>query len=160
MLIRFMTAFLFWLSLRQIWPDQKSLTNWLALLFVIYPIFTLQPLSVAYTLHWAMYFVFMLSLFLMLFAIRHRNIYLPLTIVALLLEVFHLISIEYFSGLELSVPIFLWLLFSDLSPGSIEENRADQFPYLVVLALYVVYRSSYGTLFGYDRFALLPTLTG
>ena len=161
MIIRFMTAFLFWLSLREIWPGQKSLTNWLALLFVIYPIFSLQPLSVAYTLHWAMYFVFMLSLFLILYANRHKNIHLPLTIVAVLLEVFHLISIEYFSGLELSVPIFLWLLFSDLTlRDRLKKTVRTSFPYLVVLALYVVYRSSYGTLFGYDRFALLPTLTG
>ncbi len=161
MLIRFMTVGVFWLALRQIWPGRDSLTSWLALSFAIYPIFTLQPLSVAYTLHWAMYFVFMLSLFLMLYAIQHAKTYLPLTVLAVLLEVFHLICIEYFSGLELSRPIFLWLLFFNLS-GRERFKKALRYslPFLITLALYAVYRSSYSLLFGFDRFALLAALSG
>src|SRR5512140_1211275 len=92
MLLRFMTAGLFWLALRQIWPGKNGLTSWLALLFVIYPIFGLQPLAVAYTLHWSMYLVFMLSLFLMVYALRHAKVSVPLTIVAVLLEAFQLVS--------------------------------------------------------------------
>ena len=160
MLVRFLTALVFWLSLRQIWPQQKSLTAWLALIFSIYPIFTLQPLAVAYTLHWVMYLVFMLSLLLMLLAVRRPAAFIPLTIGALLLEASHLAFIEYFSGLELCRPIFLWLLLSD-SRWWDRWRKAFKYalPYLIVLALYVVYRSSYGAIFGYDRFTPLATLT-
>jgi hypothetical protein len=150
-----------WLALRQIWPDRSSLTNWLTLLFVIYPIFTLQPISVAYTLHWAMYLVFMLSLFFMLYAVRHERSYILLTVLAVLLEMLHLLCIEYFAGLELSRPIFLWFLFSSLpSRERLKKTLRCSLPYLITLAIYVVYRTSYSTLFGFDRFALLSTVTG
>ena len=113
MLLRFLTVLMFWLSVRQLWPEQVALTTWLALFFAVYPIFALQPLSVAYTLHWTMYFVFMLSIFLMLLAVRNQKFYWPITILAVLLEASQLLLIEYFSGLELSRLIFLWFLFPD-----------------------------------------------
>ncbi len=159
MLIRLLTALTFWLGLRQIWPEQRSLTAWLTLLFAIYPIFTLQPLAVAYTLHWVMYLVFMLSLLLMLLAARHPRAFFALTVVAVLLEACHLVFIEYFSGLELCRPVFLLLLFADLPAGDRWKKVLKiSAPYLLVLGLYVVYRSSYGSIFGYDRFTPLATL--
>lgn len=160
MAVRFLTALMFWFALRQLWPNQSRLTAWLALIFVLYPIFTLQPLSVAYTLHWSMYLVFMTSLFLMLAAARHPRFFLPLTLVALLLEVVHLALIEYFSGLELGRLVFLWLLYADLQAGGRSRKILRQaLPYLVVLALYVIYRSSYSEIFGYDRFTPLTTIS-
>ena len=159
MLLRFATVALFWLSLRQIWPGRGALAAWLALLFAIYPIFGLQPLAVAYTLHWAMYLLFMLSLFLMLYAVRHGKWYVPLTAAAVVLEAFQLVSIEYFAGLELSRPIFLWLMFSDLQ-GRERWKKAlfTNLPSLVTLGLYAIYRSEYANLYGYDRFTVLNTL--
>ena len=161
MFLRFLTVLMFWLSVRQLWPEQSALATWLALFFAIYPIFALQPLSVAYTLHWTMYFIFMLSMFLMLYAVKHQRLYWPITILALLLEASHLLLIEYFSGLELSRLVFLWFLF----PGLALWDRTKKvlryaLPFLVMLLLYVIYRSSYGALFGYDRFAPLSFLHG
>ena len=161
MLLRFLTVLMFWLSVRQLWPEQVALTTWLALFFAVYPIFALQPLSVAYTLHWTMYFVFMLSVFLMLLAVRNQKFYWPITILAVLLEASQLLLIEYFSGLELSRLIFLWFLFPTLAFG----DRAKKvlryaLPFLVTLLLYVIYRSSYGAIFGYDRFVPLSFFHG
>ena len=160
MLIRFLTSLVFWLALRQIWPGQSRLTAWLALLFVIYPIFTLQALAVAYTLHWIMYLVYMISLLLMLYGVRRSRYYIPFTAGAVVLEGLHLAFIEYFSGLELCRLVFLWLLLQDL-PSRERWRRTLRYaaPYLVVLALYVVYRSSWSDIFGYDRFTPLATLT-
>src|ERR1700690_486293 len=115
MFIRFLTVLMFWLSVRQLWPEQVALTTWLALFFAVYPIFALQPLSVAYTLHWTMYLVFMASMFLMLVAVRKQKFYWPITILAVLLEASQLLLSEYFSGLELSRLIFLWFLFPGLA---------------------------------------------
>ncbi len=159
MLLRFGTALLFWLSARQIWPGQNGMVAWVAVLFAIYPIFTLQPLSVAYTLHWTMYLVFMASLYLMLEAIRHPRTAVPLTAAALLLQGTHLVFIEYFSGLELCRPILLWAMFAGM-PARDRWARAlkTSLPYLIVLILYVAYRSSYAAIFGYDRFTPLGTL--
>ena len=161
MLLRFLTVLMFWLSVRQLWPGQVALTAWLALFFAVYPIFALQPLSVAYTLHWTMYFVFMASVCLMLYAVRHRKLYWPITILAVLLEASQLLLIEYFSGLELSRLIFLWFLFPSLAFWDrTKKVLRYALPFLVTLLLYVIYRSSYGLLFGYDRFVPLSFFHG
>ncbi len=159
MIIRFLTAIAFWLALRQIWPDRARLTGWLAAVFVVYPIFTLQPLAVAYTLHWFMYLIFMISLGLMLYAISHPRYLLSLSAAAIALEAVHLAFIEYFSGLELCRLVFLWLLLRDVPlKERWRQTLKYALPYLLVLAAYVVYRSSYSDLFGYDRFTPLATL--
>jgi hypothetical protein len=159
MALRFLTAFTFWLCMRQVLPSQRGLTAWLCVLFVIYPVFTLQPLAVAYTLHWVMYLVFMLSLLAMLAAIRSGRGFVPLTVLALILEATHLAYIEYFAGLELCRPIFLWLMFSGEPPGDHWKKALKHAaPYLAVLALFVIYRSSWAAIFGYDRFTPLATL--
>ena len=159
-LLRFLTVQVFWMSARRIWPQTGSLTAWLGLLFAVYPIFTLQPLAVAYTLHWSMYLVFMLSILLMLEAIRHPRSFVLLTVAAVLLQAVHLALIEYFAGLELARPVLLWLLLRDLKARErIRQAVKLASPYLVVLLVYAAYRSSYGVLFGYDRFNTLAILT-
>jgi hypothetical protein len=160
MLIRFLTVQVFWLSVRSIWSHAMGLAAWLGLIFAIYPIFTLQPLAVAYTLHWVMFLVFMLSVLLMLEAAQRPRSFVLLTVLAVVLQITHLGMIEYFSGLELSRPIFLWLLLRDLN-GRARVRQAVKLalPYLVVLVLYAAYRSSYGVIFGHDRFNTLGVLT-
>jgi hypothetical protein len=83
------------------------------------------------------------------------------TVIAVALQVIHLALIEYFSGLELARPILLWLALRDLEPRlRVRQAFKRAIPYLLVLLLYVVYRSSYAVMFGYDRFNTLETLTG
>jgi hypothetical protein len=157
--IRFLTALTFWLCVRQMLPARQSLTAWLCVVFVIYPVFTLQPLAVAYTLHWVMYLVFMLSLLAMLTAIRSNRGFLLLTALALVLEATHLAYIEYFAGLELCRPVFLGLMLSGESARERwKKGLKYAAPYLAVLVLFVVYRSSWAAIFGYDRFTPLATL--
>ena len=160
MLVRVVTVLVFWISARRIWPQAGTLTAWLGILFAVYPIFTLQPLAVAYALHWTMYLVFMLSILAMLEAQRRPKSSVLLTAVALALQAVHLALIEYFAGLELARPILLWLLLRDLGGRArIKESARLSIPYLLVLLLYVGYRSSYGVIFGYDRFNMAATLT-
>jgi hypothetical protein len=160
MIIRFLTFQVFWLGTRRIWPGASSLASWIALIFCIYPIFTLQPLAVAYTLHWTMFLVFMLSLLLMLEAQARPRYFAVLTAAALLLEATHLALIEYFSGLELARPVFLWLLFGALAPRArLRMTARSAWPYLIILGFYAIYRSSFAAIFGYDRFQTLATLT-
>ncbi len=161
MVIRFLTALLFWLALSRIWPELTHLTAWLALFFAVYPVFPLQSLSVAYTLHWFLYLVFMLSVYLMLLAAYDRKAYLGFSLPAILLQMFHLALIEYFAGVELIRPILLWFAFRDRPLSERLKLVAKHWlPYLGVLGLYTGYRLSYSTLYGYDRFqpALLDEL--
>ncbi|HEY5984687.1 MAG TPA: hypothetical protein VIU38_14570 [Anaerolineales bacterium] len=161
LVLRFCTAAFFWLGFRQIWPGKEVLTGWLVLIFAIYPAFHLQPLAVAYTLHWSMYLAFAASVFLMLLAARHPRAYMPLTASAMLLEVLHLLVIEYFSGLVLSRMVLLWLSFAGLPARQRWKNSLrHSLPYLAIFLLYLVYRSSFVSLIGVDRFPLEATLLG
>jgi hypothetical protein len=95
----------------------------------------------------------------MLAAIRSGRGFVALTALALILEATHLAYIEYFAGLELCRPAFLWLLLSSESAGERwKKTLKHAAPYLAVLALFVVYRSSWAAIFGYDRFTPLATL--
>lgn len=161
MLIRAVTVWAFWLAARRIWPGSSGLTAWLALIFAVYPIFTLQPLAVAYSLHWAMYLVFMLSILAMLESLRRPVGAGVFTGISLVLQVVHLGVIEYFAGLELARPILLWLAFRGVEPRErLRRTFTRAAPYLTVWVLYVAYRTSYAYLFGYDRFHTLTTLAG
>jgi len=154
MTLRFLTVLAFWFSVRMVWPNLTGMATWLALFFAIYPAFPLQSLSVAYTLHWFLYLVFMLSVGLMLQAARKPQAYLKYTSLAIILQMFHLLMIEYYAGLELIRLVFLWFLFREMPFAERWKKVLKQWlPYLGVLGLYAVYRLSYSTLYGYDRFS-------
>jgi hypothetical protein len=157
MFLRFLTVLVFWFSVRMVWPNLTGMATWLALFFAIYPAFPLQSLSVAYTLHWFLYFVFMLSVALMLLAARKPQAYVQFTGLAVILQMFHLLMIEYYAGLELIRLVLLWFIFREMPAAERWKKVLKQWlPYLGVLILYAVYRLSYSTLYGYDRFT--PTL--
>jgi len=161
MLLRFFTSVGFWLTARLLWPDEQRAT-WLALFFALHPVYTLQPLAVAYTLHWVSYLAVMFSFALMLFSVQARGKSRWLFWgAALVLELYHLVMMEYFSGLELVRVLFLWISLSHLPwKERIKHTLRLWLPYLLVLLLYAAYRLSYSELFGYDRFepALLSGL--
>ncbi|MCJ7435197.1 MAG: hypothetical protein MUO77_17080, partial [Anaerolineales bacterium] len=76
----------------------------------------MQTLPVAYALHWTMYLVCMLSVLAMLLSLRRQKYSIVFSITSLVTQVFHLLMIEYYFGVELVCPIFLWLFFCDLPP--------------------------------------------
>ncbi len=162
MILRFLTVLTFWYAVRLVWPNLTGMAVWLALLFAVYPAYPLQSLSVAYSLHWIMYLVFMLSVVMMLKAARNPKSYLLYTGLALILQLFHLLMIEYYSGLEFVRLILLWFVFSN-NPGTSTGSEISYLkrwkqvlkqwlPYLLVLGIYAAYRMSYHTIYGYDRF--------
>ncbi|PWH12386.1 MAG: hypothetical protein DDG60_13425 [Anaerolineae bacterium] len=163
MTLRFLTALAFWGTLRLFWPNQQALTAWLGVFFVLQPVYTLQPLAVAYTLHWVAYLAVMASFALMLLSRRARGTKMWLyAVLALLLQAYHLVMMEYFAGLEIARIVLLWFSQTDVPlQQRLRRTLRAWLPYLVILVLYAVYRLSYDKIFGYDRFApaLLTALT-
>lgn len=153
MALRFATALTFWLILRVLWPGREDLTAWLALFFAIHPVFTLQSLSVAYTLHWVSYLSVALSFLFMVLAIQNRNRFWHFSILAFLLQGFHLLMMEYYAGLEIFRILLIFLVLPKTHwPERIKKALLTWLPYLFILSLYAVYRLSYSQTFGYDRF--------
>jgi hypothetical protein len=150
-IVRFAVAYVAWLCLNQLWQHPKE-NALISALFLVYPTFLLQSMAVAYALHWLMYLVFMLSILCTLLALKNPKYYLVLTALAVLLEAFHLLMIEYFVGLEIARVLFIWLTQKEKALGRRALNSIKLWlPYLLILILYVVFRSSYAQIFGFDR---------
>jgi hypothetical protein len=141
LIMRWLTVVTMWSVFRMLWPKSGWQNLTAALFFTLYPFFTLQPLAATFVLHWTGYFLYGLSIFFMLQSLRKR--YWLYTILALLTQVMHLFTLEFYSGIELLRPIFLWIAL-----GSLYQSRPEKLksvlrrwaPYLVVFILYFVWR--------------------
>jgi hypothetical protein len=151
LVLRFLTVWTFFGCLNLLWPNHKKENGLVATLFLIYPVFQVQPNAVSYSLHWVTYLIFMLSLLFMILAIRRTNFFIIFSLVSLLLEVFHLLMIEYFAGIELVRPFLLWFAFRE-APVRERLWRVFRFwiPYFGILVLYAAFRASFTQLLGHD----------
>ncbi len=139
--VRCLTVLGIWGVFNQIWPEYPRQTFIAGMLFALYPFYTLQPLSVAYAPHWVTYFLLSGSLLAMILAYKNPKHFWLFTSIALMSEVTHLVTVEYFTGLELLRPIILWYLLG-------KKRWRDKFleifkrwlPYLIPFLLFVVWR--------------------
>lgn len=144
LLVRWATAVAMWWCLMRIWPQKKLVNSMAALLFAVFPVFTQQAISVAYNQHWICYFLYFLSLGLMIEAFWRPRWKWVLTVLAFAVSMFEMITMEYYVGLELLRPVFLWLLVAR-TPGNL-KNRLSQLgrwwlPYLLGLLAFVSWRT-------------------
>jgi hypothetical protein len=143
LLLRWATTAAMWWSLILLWPTRKQIITWAALLFCVYPVFSQQAISVAYNQHWICYFLYFLSLGLMIEAIRHPRWRWLLTGLALCASMFQLFTMEYFVGLELIRPFFLWAQITK-KPGKLKEHGVTlgklYLPYLLGLITFIAWR--------------------
>jgi hypothetical protein len=142
-LLRWLTAVAFWLVFRSLWPKHEKLVVVPALLFAVYPLYTLQPMAVTYITHWVAYLFYALSFWLMILAIRDIKRLWPLLLLSVALDGLQLFTIEYFNGIELLRPIILWMALS--APQADSRSRFKSvtwtwLPYLGVLAAFVFWR--------------------
>lgn len=144
LLLRLGIAVSTWKLFRAIWPDRNKEALQIALIFLLYPFFLMTPAPIAYTHIWFGFLSTILSFLLMVHAYnskKYKAIF--LTIVALLLEVVHLFTGEYFSGLEFVRVAILWNL-ANSGESSLSQKTARVFlnwlPYAVVLGLFTYWR--------------------
>lgn len=141
--LHFFTALFGWLSFTEIWPDHQRQATWAAVLFAIYPTFKLQPLSVAYMLHWSSFMLFALSVWAMARSITRSRGREASLVFGLISSAAQMAFIEYFTGLELIRPLILWLLISrEIQPAGkrLIKTILAWLPYLLLLAVFLIYR--------------------
>jgi hypothetical protein len=143
LLLRWGTASAMWWTLIQLWPGHRRESTWAAMLFAIYPVFTQQSISVAYSQHWMCYLLYFLSLGWMVQAYRKPRWYWPLTFLALAASMVELLTMEYYAGLELLRPLLLWFFIVE-KPGKFHTRLTSVlrgwFPYLLGLAGFLIWR--------------------
>jgi hypothetical protein len=141
LILRWLTATVLWGVFKTLWPDKGWQNLTAALIFTLYPFFTLQPLAVAYSLHWAGYLLYALSIYLMLIAQKER--FRVFTTLAILTQALHLLTLEFYAGIDLLRPVFLWIVLS-LPNQKTREKLKNVFrkwaPYLAVFILYFIWR--------------------
>lgn len=106
---RWFVVIAFWWCLSLLWPESKRQVLYTALLFAIYPVFYQQPIAVTYMHVFIWYASYFLSIGLMIHAVRKAKLFSFSTLLSILFAIFHIFSVEYFWGLELTRALFLWL---------------------------------------------------
>ncbi|NCP88383.1 hypothetical protein GW781_12955 [bacterium] len=142
LLLRWLTGVFFWLTLRRIWPQHRLQTAWVAILFLVSPVFTLQFISVAFSQHWICALLYAFSLWAMLKALdsgRFSGLWL---VAALTASALHLWTMEYFLGLEIFRYALLWRMAGAAAPFHrrlVTVLRAG-WPFALALVVYVFWR--------------------
>ena len=161
LLLRWLSAWIFYLVLGQVWPEARRQNLTAAVIFLLYPVFTQQAIAVTFFQQWLQYVLYFFSLLAMLKAAaaagwRSRG----WTVASLAAMLVQFTVTEYFLPVELIRPILLWLFLanrSDALTGETWQRRAVRVlktwgPYLAGLAAYVVYRLFFLELSGEDPY--------
>lgn len=137
------TAVVVWFSFRHLWPKSLKAVTWAALLFLVYPVLKQQPTAVTYIQHWISFFLFTLSILIMIVSVEETRRYWLLTIPGVFLAFLHPLIIEYYIGLELIRPVLLWLM-TGKEDHPLRQKIVKVFrywiPYLISLCLFLVWR--------------------
>jgi len=143
LLMRWVSAVCLWWGLTGLWPRCRRQATLIAFLFAIYPIFTQQYTSVAYSQHWLNYALYLASISLMIHAVRKPRSFWWMTTLSLAAMLGQLSITEYFIGVELLRPIFLWLVVGPQEGGFWKRLRKTMLlwlPYLLLTAGFIIWR--------------------
>lgn len=127
-------------SLKPLWPDQTRRILFIGLIFAIYPGYYQQPSAVIFLPHLAALGLFFVSLGAMARAISAKNPwrYWALSIATCAVQMF---TVEYYVGLELIRPIYLWFLLTNQNKkpnlGTVVRLWS---PFIIVFAAWVAWR--------------------
>jgi hypothetical protein len=106
---RWVTAALFWLLLRRLWPSREEMAFWASAFFLLYPGFNQQWVAYLYSHFFIVLSLFLFSLWAMLRALESAAPSSRWHGVALLASALNLWMMEYFFFLELVRPFLLWV---------------------------------------------------
>jgi len=141
--LRWLSALGFWITLRGLWPRRTTEAGWMALLFAVYPGFSQQSISIAYSQHFICYALFVASLALMVWGLRRRRWFTLFTVLSVLTSLLEMFTMEYFAGLEILRPLLIWMVTRE--PGEKWAATAKRvlrywLPYLLALILFLAWR--------------------
>lgn len=138
---RFLCTLSMWWALRCLFQKPSPILDWAALLYLVYPGMTQQFVAIMHTNYDLVQMVFWLSFALMGKALMAEASRYWLLLISAVLAALTLFSTEYFFGLELLRPIFLWYVFSGMLPKvRIKQLLRYWWPYALVITFYTYWR--------------------
>ena len=129
--------------IRQVWKGNREAAFFVGLFFLVYPCFTQHSIAIVYSHFNIVMSCLFFSLGLTLYTFEHKKHCLLLTLLALMLAVFNLLSMEYFFMLELLRPVFIWSRITRESLSFKEKSRRfirHWAPFLLVFLGAVIWR--------------------
>jgi len=147
-LARWLTGLAAYWVLTLTWPEHKEQSLWVTLLFLVYPGFFQQYIPITYGHQFLIMSAYLLSIGLMLKAIRTIKYYWLYTSIALIIGVLSLFALEYFFGLELLRPVLLWLVLESLGYSGWQRMKKTLFawaPYAIASIAFLIWRVTHET---------------
>lgn len=165
--IRWLGAVALWWALRQIWPKRHQTLTWAAVLFLVYPGFGQQFVSINSSRHLFPLVSFFLSLGFTGKAILGQRNRWGLTAVAVALSLITLFTTEYYYGLELIRVLILVILCGrkeQVPRKKLGDILNAWLPYALPLAIVFAWRFATSQSINYqvvlvDRFQISPLQT-
>jgi hypothetical protein len=140
---RWLGCLALWWTLRGLWPRRTVQAAMVSFLFAVYPGFSQQYIAISYSFHLLVLALTLFSLGLMIWSLRIPNrflLFFGLSIISAGLAVF---TMEYYFGLELLRPLFLWLILIEMEACFRERLKRLALywsPYVILLVLFLVWR--------------------
>lgn len=143
LLWRWLAVAVFWLCLKRLWPGHDRQTGTAALLFALYPLFTLQVLPISYSEVWLSFFLLWLSFYLSLEAIARPEKFGLFTALAVLVNIAHMFTSEYTWFVEVMRPVFIWFMLPGKLPAAERLRKTLQIwaPYFLIFLGMVLWRA-------------------
>jgi len=143
LLLRWLSCLALWWMLVQVWPQRRTEITWVSFLFAVYPGFRQQYIALIYSHDWIVIALFFLSIGLMVVAARRPKPAWLLMGISWLLAAYAMFADEYYFGLELLRPVFLWIVLRDQFPET--RRRLRQvillwLPYVIIMLAFLVWR--------------------
>ena len=140
---RWLSALFIWWALCLIWPKHRFPNALISLLFLVYPGFLQQPISLPYSHHLSHMAMFFFSIWGMLYSIRNVHKYWWLILICIIFSIVVNFSLEYFSAMEFIRPILIWIMLVNTvkdNRNRLKETLKYYAPYLLTLCVFLLWR--------------------
>lgn len=136
LLVRFLLGLQVWSLLRKVFPTREQSVLWVVLLFTVYPAYGQQWVALTHINQELIPLLFLFASFIVTVnLLRNNKRSIPLTALAILLQVIGLFSTEYFFGLEILRFFFILVIFAETISEKkelLKKTLLQWLPYLLV----------------------------
>ncbi|MFC1878738.1 hypothetical protein ACFLZW_02380 [Chloroflexota bacterium] len=139
---RWLSSLAVWLALIGLWPKKHFQAVSAALLFSVYPGFISFYVPVTYGHHFIFLALTFFSLAAMNWSLRTTRWFWPLYLLSLIMGGYAIFSMEYYFGMELLRPVFLWFILGERQADRRLYKRVLKYwaPYIILILTFVVWR--------------------
>ena len=147
-----------WSLLRKVFPTRERSVLWVVLFFTLYPAYGQQWVALTHVNQELIPLIFLLASFIVTVnLLRSNKVSLPLTSLAILLQILGLFSTEYFFGLEILRFFFILVILSETIIDKKEwfkKSALTWLPYFIVWVINAAWTYSYHRSDAYNSYQI------